>query len=451
MNSTNLGDVFVALGQSHANRPALESGSRSLSFAELARASSQAAHELRANGVRENLNVGICLRDGIDTAVYIIAAWLADATVVIMDFRSPAAERAALADEFDLATIISDTMPAAAPYRSIGLTPEFKERVARQPATPPTTLRDGNGIAFIGLTSGTTGRPLGIIVRHTEILARMAVATMHATTVSVGPYLVCSPLHFGAARTLLIDRMLRGRTIILYPPIFSAAELAEDVIRLAPTGMYVVPTILRGLLEYAKDKPAPLFPSLDELLNGGSMTTPQEKRDAVRLLSPNYRESYASVLIGGISQLFAEDVAEHADSVGRPTPLIRFELVDENDVPVPAGEPGNIRVRSPVMTSGTYKDRSREGGDRLKDGWIYPGDLVRQDSDGYLHIVGRSADTIIRGGGNVHPSEIESVLVTHPSVKEAYAVGYQTEREGEEIGAAIIAQGSAHRNRPCSL
>lgn len=445
MSTFNLADVFVALGRHHLNRPALVSGSRQVTYVQLVEDAAQAAHALAAQGVERDQNVGLALRDGLDTVIYLIALWMIDATAVIIDFRSPPADRAALADEFDLVLILGETAPLGAPYPAIAIGGEWKERVARQSKLPPESNREGNGIAAISLTSGTTGRPLGLLIRHEDTLRRL---TQNATrfTGGFGTYLNLSPLHFSAARSQIICRLLMGWTVHIYPPIFSTEEMVNDLIRLAPDATTMVPTILRNVLQYAEGRPAPLFPSLKEFACGGAVTQPHEKITALRTLSPVYADGYGSSLCGSISMLQSADIEAHSETIGKFMPHVRGEIVDDDDQPLPFGTPGNIRIRTPTMVAGTYKDRTRPFGDRLKDGWVYPGDLGVISADGFLTIVGRSADTIIRGGGNVHPSEIESVILNHPAIREAYAVGYAHDREGEEIGAVIVAKGDVTEN-----
>lgn len=440
--SFNLADALLALAQRHLNRPALIGGVRHVTFGELGASAAQVAHLLRAEGITTDQHVGIALRDGVETVIHLLALWMIDAVGVVIDFRSPAAERALLAEEFDLAAIIAETAPPAAPYKAIVATdPAWLAQRLRQPTTPPESRRDGSGIAVISLTSGTTGRPLGLLIRHEGLLLRLS-QTIDRHVGRPGTYLTTMPMHFSSGRNTLLTKLLLGWTVVVYPPLFSAPELAREIIRLAPDAVGIVPTTLRGLIEHARGKAAPLFPSLSELNCGGSMISPQEKRDARALLSPNFSEAYGSSLCGGVTYMKGDDIDTHADTVGRVMPMVRLEIVDENDAPLPPGQPGIIRVRSPAMIVGTYRNRTRPYGDRIKDGWIYPGDIGSLDEEGFLRILGRASDVIIRGGANVHPSEIESVVAAHPAVREVAVVGYAAAREGEEIAAFVVPSGA---------
>jgi acyl-CoA synthetase (AMP-forming)/AMP-acid ligase II len=112
--------------------------------------------------------------------------------------------------------------------------------------------------------------------------------------------------------------------------------------------------------------------------------------------------------------------------------------VDEEDNPITIpGEAGTIRLRSPGMAQ-SIEGATRQSGDKLKAGWAYPGDVGALDTQGFLTLVGRTSDLIIRGGINVHPSEIESVLAEYPGVRDVAAVGFPAAREGEEIAVFVV-------------
>ncbi len=438
MHSINLADIFVSLGHRHHNRTALMSGRRQLTFGNLAASASQVAHRLALEGLAPGQNVGIALRDGMDVVVYLVALWMIDAVGVVLDFRSPALERAALAEEFDLVMIVTDNAPPGTPYPVISIGGQWHEEVARQSMSPPVSAGKNSGLALISLTSGTTGRPLGLLVRHEDTLMRIAQSAFR-NIATQATHLVAQPLHFSAARNNTIQRLVQGWTVVIHPPLYSAEELAQEIIRIAPDTTLLVPSVIAGLLDYARERQTPLFPSLKLLTAGGAASLPQQKLDALKLLSPNYLEAYASSLCSNISVLMGPDILARPETVGRVAEMVRLEIVDEADRSLPVGTPGMIRVRTPSMVSGTYKSRTRPHGDRLKDGWVYPGDLGSLDEEGFLTLVGRASDVIIRGGANVHPSEIERVIAASPGVRNVAVVAYQTARESEEIAAFVVA------------
>jgi long-chain acyl-CoA synthetase len=116
--------------------------------------------------------------------------------------------------------------------------------------------------------------------------------------------------------------------------------------------------------------------------------------------------------------------------------------VDADDKVLSPGEAGVIRVRSPGMAQSIYRGIARGSGDKFKDGWAYPGDIGAVDQDGFLRLLGRTSDLIIRGGANVHPSEVEVVIADHEGVQDVAVVGFTKLPEGEEIAAFVVSYGN---------
>src|SRR5207249_7589367 len=123
--------------------------------------------------------------------------------------------------------------------------------------------------------------------------------------------------------------------------------------------------------------------------------------------------------------------------VGVPIAGVEVRVVDENDNPVPVGEIGEIIARGPNIMQGYY-NMPEETQAALRNGWLHTGDMGRFDEDGYLYIVERKKDLIIRGGFNIYPRDVEEVLATHPAVIEAAVIGIPSERMGEEVKAYVV-------------
>jgi acyl-CoA synthetase (AMP-forming)/AMP-acid ligase II len=151
-------------------------------------------------------------------------------------------------------------------------------------------------------------------------------------------------------------------------------------------------------------------------------------------------------MAGMITVLESDEIDAHANSVGRALPHVRIEIVDDQDQPLPTGELGSIRVRTPAVAeplSLGNGEGERRTSDLIIDGWVYPGDVGALDERGFLTIVGRTSDLIIRGGVNVYPSEVEGVLAEHAAVAEAAVVGWPDPIIGEEVAAFVVLRSSA--------
>ena len=123
-------------------------------------------------------------------------------------------------------------------------------------------------------------------------------------------------------------------------------------------------------------------------------------------------------------------------------PYVALEIVDANDKALPREEAGIIRVRAPGMARSVYGSTMREAGDKLSDGWAYPGDFGMMDDGGFLRLLGRTSDVVVRGSVNVHPSEIERAIAVHEGVREVVVVGFDKMPEGQEIAAFIVPTGT---------
>lgn len=433
----NLADVFVGLARRWPERPAVISPGLTLTYDQLAARAAQSARELRLRGVRPGANIGIGIRNNAETLVSMIALWMLGATAVPLDFRASGAERNLLASEFDLYAIIEDRRFPAPGYESIFIDGSWADQIGRHDGSPLTNDAD-DAPALIGLTSGTTGRPVGIILDHERALLRFTFdREQHFGALMLNPL----PLSFSASRSHTFAALLKGAAVYFYPLLFSAPELAEAALASKATSICTVPTILRSWLELASGRSSPLFDTLDALYCFGAPMLAAEKLAGKAVLSSNFVQEYGASFCGRITALRGADIEAKADTVGRPLSYVEVQVVDDGDRILPAGTEGNIRVRSPGMALQTYGDNARTDSDRLKDGWAYTGDIGLFDEDGFIRLLARSSDLIIRAGANVHPAEVEAVLAGHAGVKEVAVVGFAKSREGEEIAAFVIPAG----------
>jgi acyl-CoA synthetase (AMP-forming)/AMP-acid ligase II len=199
---------------------------------------------------------------------------------------------------------------------------------------------------------------------------------------------------------------------------------------------FVVPTILRALLELPAGA-GPLLPGLQALLCAGAPTHPEEKRAALRRLTPGFHEVYGTVGTGPISVLGPFDIPGHAESAGRPHEIWQIEVVDETDRALPRGAAGRLRVRGPGAAT-RLESGAAGAGEAVREGWYYTGDIAELDDAGFLYLKGRASDVILRGGSNVYPDEVEAVLVEQAAVADAAVVGRPSPQLGEEVVAVVV-------------
>jgi long-chain acyl-CoA synthetase len=443
LQDTNAAETFVRLSKGWEDRAAIVSPRLTLTYGEVVARAARSARMLRGHGVGPGANVGIAVRDSGEAIVLMLSLWMLGAVPVPIDFRAKPAERARLVHEFNLIAILEDRqVPESIGYASILVDDTWTSVIAQHDGAPFfETYKPAP--ALISLTSGTTGRPLGIVLGHEQLLFRLASNLQLGPRRPGGRLLNPMPVSSSGPRNQSLSQLFDGGVVYFHPPLFSAGELAEAVLSKAATAVCVVPTILRGLLELDRGRGSPPpFAHLDLLYCFGAPILPEEKRRARSELCEHFVESYSSSASGRISVLYGTDIDTRPETVGRVLPHVELQIVDGDDQPLPIGAPGAIRVRSPAMAHKIYDNATRADGDRIKEGWVYPGDIGAVDEAGFLCLLGRTSDVIIRGGVNVHPSEVEVVIAEHAGVREVAVVGFAKSREGEEIAAFIVPSGN---------
>jgi long-chain acyl-CoA synthetase len=442
MKAINLADAFIGTARYYDDRPAIVSRRHQLTHGQLIDRAARSANLLRKQGIVPGDIVGIALPDPGDVVILAIACWMVGATIMILDFRSRADERTRLSRAFGVTAILEERAPPGkADYSSIRIGEDWAERVKAE-SVKVEVAGNGIGPAILSLTSGTTGRPQGIQLSHATFLFRQMMHEAGGSSHANGIFLNSLSIHFSASRNHTFGRLLGGGAVHFAPLLSTAEELKELLLSRRATCAFIVPAQLIGLLHLSEGRREVLFPSLRTLNCGGQTTLPHYHTRAYHELSNNYRVIYGSSIVGTISELSGESLVMRPETVGRPSPMINIQIVDDSGKVLPAGEEGNIRVRSPAIADGIAGDVV-DTSDRLADGWAYPGDMGSLDHDGFLTLAGRASDMIIRGGANVFPEEVEAALRSHPHVTDIAVTGIPDENMGEEIAAFVVADAAS--------
>jgi acyl-CoA synthetase (AMP-forming)/AMP-acid ligase II len=435
----NLAEAIARHARTQPEAVAIADGKRSLPYRELDRLIRHGAAYLRSLGIGAGDAVAVCLGDDADHVVAFLSAARLGAISVSIDWRAPPAERTRIAAGLGVKlALVEAGAPALANVPSLTVDARWHAEAERHHAAQEFPS-EADAPLMIGLTSGTTGAVKGMLVTHRQ---------MHARTLPfdaiLAPgshrYLSASPLAFSAGRGYCLTHLIHGHTVVLHPPLFAADEYIETANRAQATVGFVVPTILRALLALPS-RTGPLLPGLRALICAGAPTHPEEKRAALRQLTPHFHEIYGTVGTGPITVLEPRDILQHAESAGRPHKIWQIEVVDEADRALPESTPGRLRVRGPGAAL-RLESGEASAGEVVRDGWYYTGDVAALDGDGFLHLKGRASDMILRGGSNVYPDEVEAVLSEHAAVADAAVVGRPSPQLGEEVVAVIVARGA---------
>lgn len=396
-----------------------------------------AASAFESRGVGPGDVVAVMLPNQVEFAVAMFAAWRLGAAVTPINPASTINEAShQIADSHTKLlvngsgeSVVADvpTMPVAAMQDG--------PRYAGTPVDDPAAL------ALLIYTSGTTGLPKGVMLDHANIEA-MTDMGRQALKVTVADHcLLVLPLFHvnGIVVSILVPLSSGGRVTIRRR--FDIETFFDDIEQLRPTYFSAVPTIYAML----NALPATVCPDTSSLRYGVCGAAPAS---AELLKSFEARYGFPLVEAYGLSEgtcgstLNPVDGLRKPGSVGLPLPGQRIAIADMHGTHLPAGAVGEVLVQGPNVMRG-YLGKPEETAKTIVDGWLHTGDIGRIDEEGYLSIVGRLKEMIIRGGENIYPKEIEDVLNEFPGVLEAAVIGAPHETLGEIVVAYVALRSGA--------
>jgi long-chain acyl-CoA synthetase len=308
---------------------------------------------------------------------------------------------------------------------------------------------DPSDVAVMLYTSGTTGRPKGILLSHANLLASAASVSQAAELGNwEGPRITVSAMPiahiFGVAimnDLLMTPDHLADQTRLIQMRWFDPERFMELIHERRCTATAAVPTILALLLHHPRAKEFDLT-CLKEIVCGGAPLPVELAQAFMRRYPCRIREVYGLTEGTGLGTANRRSEPFRPGSAGRVYPNMELAILDDNDRPLPAHQRGEICIRGPIVMAG-YHNRPDETAQTIKGGWLHTGDIGYLDDDGYLFVVDRKKDMIIRGGENIYPAELEAVLHEHPAVAEAAVVGVPDEVYGENVVAFVVPKAGA--------
>jgi len=298
-------------------------------------------------------------------------------------------------------------------------------------------------VGCIVYTSGTTGRPKGVTFDHASMLQHATIACLEYEIDSSSRYLIQIP-HNSSVNITMAPCLISGASLgfadnrSFDPDRFAATVSAEAV-----THTFLVPTQLMRVLDQLADDDTRLA-GLRTLGYGSSPIAPDRLRSLIERYGPIFIQLYGMAEIASIGTLLGKqdhvraltDKPELLNSCGRPSYGMDVVVVDDKGDEVPIGERGEVVFTGPHLMRGYHRDPDRTA-ESIIDGRMHSGDIARFDTEGYLYILDRMKNLIIRGGQNIVPTEIENVLYRHPGVLEATVVGAPDREWGERVVAVV--------------
>jgi long-chain acyl-CoA synthetase len=314
-----------------------------------------------------------------------------------------------------------------------------------QPPVFETRRRRPDDTAVILYTSGTTGQPKGAELTHSNmVLNAIASRDMFVPAMSGGVTqdveLITLPLFHSTAQTCQMNAGLLGGFRLVLLPRFDAATVLETMKR-ERIGFWIgVPTMYWTLLQFAAENKVDTAAVAEHLrlcISGGAPMPVEVMRRFESTFGVRILEGYGLSETSPVASFNQLQRPSKPGTVGQPIFGVDIRCVDAEGRFVATGERGEIVIRGPNVMKGYY-NRPEATAEAMRNGWFHTGDVGTIDDDGYLTVVDRTKDMIIRGGFNVYPRELEEVLVTHPAISMAAVIGVPDERLGEEVKAIVV-------------
>ena len=432
---------------------AIHDGARSMTWQALASAIDASSAMLTGAGVRPGDRVMIVAENCIALIATLFATSTLDACAVIVNPRLSAREldgirdhaaprctiyTAGVATEVDAHTRRHGAAETA--VEGLGTLAISPQTAASAPGSESST--GTGGIAAIVYTSGTSGRPKGVMLTHANLLFVAKVSARlrelgHADRV----YGALPIYHVYGLASMLLGTFCAGACLQVVPR-FDAAR-ALDALANGLTVFQGVPAMYARMLERLPHGSHAAAPRVRYLYAGGSPLDATLKADVEQRFGLPLHNGYGLTECSPTVSQTRLDAPRADTSVGPPIPDIEVRIVDSAQSDAIPGGVGELWVRGPNVMKGYYRDPQATAEAITADGWLKTGDLARQDPDGALFIVGRVKELIIRSGLNVYPVEVETVLNAHPAVSQSVVVGRHLADGNEEVVAFVeLAPGS---------
>lgn len=456
MSGDTLANIIRRAAATWPDRLAIVSGGEGITYRALDAASSRVANGLLAAGLPPQARVAVLARNGVAFCEVMLGCLKAGAVALPLNWRLTAPELAYILRHAGAAALFCGAefrevgAQAAAEAggrrllvledRSAGAEAYVPWRDAQSACDPQVHVRPAD-VALQMYTSGTTGLPKGVQLTHEGYLAALAIVRGFPWG-RLGPDdVVLTPapfFHVNGVNPVL--RTFAAGGLVVAPPQFEPAEVLRLIESHRVTRATLAPAMIQSCLE-VPDVATRDLSSLQVVSYGGSPISERVLEEAGRRFGAAFVQMYGLTETSGpLTFLEPEDHAPHRGrllSCGRPGPDVEIRITDPHGDPLPAGEIGEVRVRTAAVMKGYWSDPEATAA-VLADGWFRTGDAGCLDADGYLHIRDRVKDMIVSGGENIYPAEVENALFSHPAVADVAVIGVPDPKWGEAVKALVV-------------
>ncbi|MGW1783969.1 class I adenylate-forming enzyme family protein [Streptomyces sp. NPDC002143] len=440
----------------HPDRSALRHGDRLITYSRLGEDVARFASSLVAHGLVPGDRVAVFTKNCPESVIALYGAFAAGMTAVPVNAKLAAPELAVILTDSGARVLVHDVGSAELVDRAgtadiqvvIEVGESFDMFLAQGDPAYEAVDVDDDALAWLFYTSGTTGRPKGAELTHRNLTAMTWIELADVCDFRPDDLVLhVAPLSHGGGLYLL-GSIARGAENLIYDrPSFDAADVLRLIEREAVTVIaFLAPTMIVMLLDAQVSADTS---SLRRAVYGGA---PIHLEHARRMID-RFGTAFVQIYGQGESPMtityldtgaVGMDDPELLTSSGVPHPGVEVSLLDDADLPVAAGHPGEVCVRGDTVMRG-YRNNPEATATTLRGGWLHTGDIGRFDERGRLFLLDRNKDVIISGGTNIYPREVEDVLLRHEAVEEVVVFGEPDELWGESVVAAVV---SAADHRP---
>jgi len=445
----NLAHTLLRVARADPSRPALYEGDRLLfDYAGLADRVARLAGTMLAGGLVPGERVALFMRNHPAYLEIMYAAWWAGLAVVPINGKLHVREAQWIVDHAQAHwAFITDDIGAEllAPGRTIHAgAAEYDALLAAEPA--PLAERAGDDLAWLFYTSGTTGKPKGVMLTHRNLLTMGLTYFVDVDPIVPGDAIVYgAPMSHGAGIYAIPHVIAGARHVVPASGGFDPAEMFDLARTVGRLSMFAAPTIVKRLVDHAQATGDDCS-GFKTIVYGGAPMYVADIQRAIAVMGQRFVQIYGQgespMVITSLPRSHLADTrhprhAQRLASVGFAQAPVEVRVASVDGEPLPAGEVGEVLVRGDTVMAGYWRDPDATAA-ALRDGWLFTGDMGSLDEDGFLTLKDRSKDVLISGGSNIYPREVEEVLLLHPGVAEVAVVGAPDPEWGEIAVAFIV-------------
>lgn len=439
----NIATWLYQTARAWPSRPAvLDGGALKHDYAGLLQAVCDRAADLTARGIGPGDRVAIFARNAPEYIEALHSVWWVGAVVVPVNHKLHPREAEWILDHSGARLVLTDGGDVFDGRAELALAAPVAHGA---PITPP-AVQGAADLGWLFYTSGTTGRPKGVMLTHDNLIQMSLSYATDVDRPQRGDHMLyAAPMSHGAGLYMFAQIRAAGAHVVPLSRGFDSAEIHDLAGRLGGLVMFAAPTMVKRLITLARETGWD-GTGVRTIIYGGGPMYAADIDEALAQFGPRFVQIYGQgespMTISYLSRDLVADTTHprwrnRRASVGVAQGACELAILGPDDAPLPAGETGEICVQAPTVMKG-YWQNPQASAETLRGGWLHTGDLGHMDADGFLYLTDRSKDVIISGGTNIYPREVEEVLLRHPAVFEVAVVGEPDPDWGEQVVAFVV-------------